>query len=157
MVISLPVDTGKLNTNCYCEVTKLCPTLWDPKTAAHQASLSLTNSWSLLKLMFFESMLPSNHLILCYPLLLLPSIFPNIRGFSNESVFASGGQNIGVSALVSVLPMNIQDCFHLGLIGWISLQIKGLSRVFYSTRIRKYQFLGAQPSHGPTLTSIHDY
>ena len=88
----------------------------------------------------------SNHLILCRPLLLTPSIFPSIRVFSNESVFASGGQNIGVSALVSVLPMNIQDCFHLGLIGWISLQIKGLSRVFSNTTIQKHQFFGAQLS-----------
>ena len=93
-----------------------------------------------------RSVMPSNHLILCRPLLLTPSIFPSIRVFSNESVFASGGQNIGVSALVSVLPMNIQDCFHLGLIGWISLQIKGLSRVFSNTTIQKHQFFGAQLS-----------
>ena len=89
---------------------------------------------------------PAISSILCHPLLLLPSIFPSIRVFSNESVFASGGQNIGVSALVSVLPMNIQDCFHLGLIGWISLQIKGLSRVFSNTTIQKHQFFGAQLS-----------
>ena len=57
-----------------------------PWTAAHQASLSITNSWSLLKLMFIESVMPSNHLILCHPLLLPPSVFPNIRVFSNESV-----------------------------------------------------------------------
>ena len=57
-----------------------------PWTAAHQASLSITNSWSILKLMSIESVMPSNHLILCHPLLLLPSIFPRIRIFSNESV-----------------------------------------------------------------------
>ena len=61
-----------------------CPTLWPPWTAAHQTSLSITNSWSLLKLMSIESVMPSNHLILCHPLLLLPSIFPSIRVFSNE-------------------------------------------------------------------------
>ena len=66
-----------------------------PWTAAHQASLSITNSQSLLKLMSIELVIPSNHLILCHPLLLLPSIFPSIRVFSNESVFATGGQNIG--------------------------------------------------------------
>ena len=97
-----------------------------PWTAAHQASLSITNSWSLLKLMSIESVMPSNHLILCHSLLLPPSIFPSIRVFSNES----GGQSIGISASASVLPMNIQDSFPLGWTGWISLQSEGLSRVF---------------------------
>ena len=90
-----------------------------PWTATQQASLSMTNSWSLLKLMNTESVLPSNHLILCCPLLLLPSIFPSIRVFSNESVLCIGGQSIGVWASTSVLPMNIQDWFPLGWTGWI--------------------------------------
>ena len=77
-----------------------------PWIAAHQASLSITNFRSLLKLMSIESVMPSNHLILCHPLFLLPSIFPNIRVFSNESAWQ--GQNIGVSASSSVLPMNTQ-------------------------------------------------
>ena len=97
-----------------------------PWTAARQASLSIANSWSLLKLMSLESVMPSNYLILCCPLLFPPSIFPSIRVFSNESVFTSGDQSIGVSASVSVLPMNIQDWFPLGWTGWISLQSKGL-------------------------------
>ena len=80
-----------------------------PLTAACQASLSITNSQSLLKLMCIALMMPSNHLILCHPLLLLPSIFPSIMAFSMSWFFASGGQSIGVSALASVLPMNIQD------------------------------------------------
>ena len=80
--------------------------------------------------------MPSNHLILCHPLLLLPSIFPSIRVFSNDS----GGQSIGVSASVSVLPMNIQDWFPLEWTGWISLQSKGLSRVFSNTTVQKHQF-----------------
>jgi len=80
-----------------------------PWTAALQASLSITNSWRLLRLMSIESVIPSNHLILCPPFLLPSSIFPSIRVFSNESVFTSGGQRIGVSASASVLPMNIQD------------------------------------------------
>ena len=79
---------------------------------------------NLLKLMSIESVMPSNHLILCHPLFLLPSIFPSIRVFSNESVFASGGQSSGASASTSVLPMDIQDWFPLGLTGWISLQSK---------------------------------
>ena len=78
-----------------------------PLTAAHQASLSITNSRSSLKLMSTESVMPSNHLILYHPLLLLHSILPSIRVFSNESFFASGGQSIGVSASASVLLMNI--------------------------------------------------
>ena len=80
-----------------------------PWTAARQAPLSMTNSQSLLKLMSIELVMPSNHLILCRPLLLLPSIFPSIRGFSNEQLFSSGGPSIGVSASASVLPVNIQD------------------------------------------------
>ena len=72
-----------------------------------------------------ESVMPSNHLILCRPLLPL-SIFPSIRVFPMSQFFASGGQRIGVSASASVLPMNIQDWFSLGLTGWISLQSKGL-------------------------------
>ena len=91
-----------LKTTFCCSVTKsrLTETPW---TAAHQASLSFTISQSLLK-----SVMPSNHLILCCPLLLLPSIFPSIRFFSNESVLSVSGQSIGVSASASVLPMNIQ-------------------------------------------------
>ena len=85
-----------------------------PWTAAHQSSLSITNSRSLLKLMSIESVMPSNHFILCCPLLLLPSVFLSIGVFSNESFLRSGGQSIGASASASVLPMNIQDWFPLG-------------------------------------------
>ena len=80
-----------------------------PWTAAHQASLSITNSPSLLKLMSIEFVMPSNHLKLCHPFLLLPSMFPSIRSFQMSQFFASGGQSIGVSASASVLPVNIQD------------------------------------------------
>ena len=98
-----------------------------PWTAARQACLSITNSRSLLKLMSIESVMPSNHLIPCCPLLLLPSIFPSIRVFSNESALRiSIGQSIGVSASTSVLPMNIQDWFPLGWTSWISLQSRRL-------------------------------
>ena len=115
-----------------------------PWTAARQASLTITNSWSLLKLMSIASVIPSNHLILCRPLLLPPSIFPSIRVFSNES---SGGQSIGVSTSASVLPMNIQDWFPLGCTGWISLQSKGLSNIFSNTTVQKHQFFSAQLSN----------
>ena len=87
-----------------------------------------------------ESVMPSNHLILCHPLLLLPSIFPSIRVFSNELLFASGGQSIGASALASVLPKNVQDWFPLGLTGLISLLSKGLWRVLSGTTVQKHPF-----------------
>ena len=77
--------------------------------------------------------------------------------FLMSQFFTSGGQSIGASASASVLPMSIQDWFPLGLTGWISLQSKGLSRVFSNTTVQKHQFFNAQPSCGSTLTSIHDY
>ena len=115
-----------------------------PWTAACQASLSIIDSWSPPKLMSIELVMPSNHLILCSPLLLLPSIFPSTRVFPMSQFFTSGGQSIG--GLASVLPMNIQDWFLSGLPGWISLQSKGISRVFSNTTVQKHQFFGVQPS-----------
>ena len=117
-----------------------------PWTAACQASQSLTISQSLLKLMSIELVMSFNHLILCRPLLLLPSIFSIIRVFSNESVFTSGGQSIAASASASVFSSNIQDWSPLGWTGWISLQSKGLSRVFSNTTGQKHQFFSTQPS-----------
>ena len=83
--------------------------------------------------------------------------FPASGSFPMSQVFALGGQNIGVSASTSVLPKNIQDWSHLGWTDWISLQSKGLSRVFPNTTVQKHQFLGARFLYSPTLTSIHDY
>ena len=214
-----------------------------PWTAARQASLSITNSQSLLKLMSIESVMPSNHLILCCPFLLLlqsfpasgsfpmswflcvwwpkywsfsfsisqfshsvmsdslrpyglqhtrppcpsstpwpwsnlcpssqwchPTIsssvisfsshlqsFPASRSFPKSQFFDSGGQSIGASALASVLPMNIQDWSTLRWTGWISLQFKGLSRVFSNTTVQKHQFFNRKLSLWSKLTSIHDY
>ena len=97
-----------------------------PWTAASQASLSFINTWSLLKLMSIELVMPSNHLILCHPRLLLPSqSFPTSGSFPMSQFFTSGGQSIGASALASVPPMNIQDCFRLGWTDLISLGIQG--------------------------------
>ena len=114
-----------------------------PQTAACQASLSITNSQSLLKLMYIKSVMPSNHLILCHPLLLPPSIFPSIRVFCNESVLCIRWPKYW-SFSFSISPSND----HSGLIslrwtGWISLQSKGLSRVFSNTTVQKHQFFGA--------------
>ena len=116
-----------------------------PWTAAGQASLSIANSQSLLKLMPIELVMPSNHFILCHPLLLTSSVIPSIMVILSQFL-ASGSQSIGVSASTSVLPMHIQDWFPLGWTGWISLQFKGLSKVFSNTRIQKHQLFSAQLS-----------
>ena len=131
-----------------CSVQSLSPVLlfvtsW---TAASQASLSITNSWSLLKLMSTESVMPSNHFILCHPLLFLSSIYPSISVFSNESALHRGGQNTGASASASVLPMNTQDLISFRM-DWLDLlQSKGLSRVFSNTTVQKHQLFSTQPS-----------
>ena len=117
-----------------------------PWTAARQASLSIINSHSLFKLMSIESVMPSNHLILCHPLLRLPSIFPSIRVFSNESALCIRWPKYW-SFIFNISPSNE----HSGLIslrwtGWISLQSKGLSRVFSNTTVQKHQFFSVQLS-----------
>ena len=117
-----------------------------PWTAAHQASLSITNSQSLLKLMSIELVMPSNHLILCCPLLLQPSIFPRIRVFSNESVLHSRWPKYW-SFSFNISPSNeYSGLISFRMDGWISLQSKGLSRVFSNTTVQKHQFFGAQLS-----------
>ena len=117
-----------------------------PWTAARQASLSITSSWNLLKLMSVESVMPSNHLILCCPRLPCLQSFPASGSFLMNHLFTSGGQRIGTSVSASVFPMNIQNWFPLGLTGLIYLQSKGLSRVFSNTTVQKHQFFGTQPS-----------
>ena len=118
-----------------------------PSTAAHQASLFINNSGSLPKLMSIESVMSSNHLIFCHPLLLPPSIFPSIRVFSNESALCIRWLKYW-SFSFNISPSNeyIQDWFPLGLTGWISLQSEGLSRVFSNTTVQKHQFFWVQLS-----------
>ena len=119
----------------------LSATPWTaPRQAAH------ANSRCPPKPMSIELVMPSNQFILYCPLLLLPSIFPSIRVFQMSQLFASGSQSIGVSASTPVLPMNTQDRSPLGWTGWISLQSKGLSRVFSNTTVQKHQFFSAQLS-----------
>ena len=118
-----------------------------PWAAAQQASLSITDSQSLLKLMSIELVMPPNNLILCCPLLLLPSIFPSIRVFPMSQFFILSGQSIGVSPSASVLPLNIQDQFPSGLTSLISLQSSPRdSQVFSNTTIQKNQFFSTQLS-----------
>ena len=116
-----------------------------PWTVARQASLSITNSRSLLKLMSIESVIPSNNLILWCPFPSCPQSFPESGSFPMSWLFISGGQTIGASASVSIFPMNIQGWFPLGLTGLIFCCPKD-SWVFLSTTIQKYQFFGAQLS-----------
>ena len=118
----------------------------NPRIAAHQASLSITNSWSSPKLMSIESRwyhpaISSSNV----PFSSCPQSLPASGSFQMSQLFAWGGQKIGVSASTSVLPMNTQDWSPLGWTGWISLQSKGLSRVF-NTTVQKHQFFGTQPS-----------
>ena len=128
----------------FSSVTQSCPTLCDPMDCStpdfpihHQLpELAQTH------VHWVSDAIQTSHPL--HPLLLPPSIFPSIRVFSNKSVFASGSQSIGVSASASILPMNIQDWFPLGLTGLISVQSKGLSRVFSNTTVQKHQFFGAQ-------------
>ena len=115
-----------------------------PWTAARQASLSFTSSWSLLKLMSLESVMPSNHLILCYALL-LPQSFPASGSFPMSWLSTSDGQSIGASVSAPALPINIQGWFLLGLIDLISFQSKGLSWAFSSTTVWRRQFFSTQP------------
>ena len=112
-----------------------------PWIAAYQASLSITKSQSSPKLLSIELVMPSSHLILCCPLLLLPPIPPSIRVIPMSQLFAWGGQSTGISALASVLPKNTSEWT-----GWISLQSKGFSRVFSNTTLQKHQFFGVQLS-----------
>ena len=127
-----------------------------PWNAAHQVSLSITNSQSLLKLMSIE--------LWCHPIISSSVIpfssclqsFPSSGSFQMSLLFASGGQSIGVSASTSVLPVNIQDWFLLGWIGLISLQSKGLSRVFTNSKVQMHQFFDAQLSLW-SISHIHTW
>ena len=121
----------------------LSATSWTP---ALQASLSVTNSWSLLKLMSIESVMASNHPILCHPLLLLPSIFPSIRVFSNESVLHIRWPNYW-SFSFSISPSNKYSGLVSFRMDWLGLlSVQGLSRVFSNITVQKHQFFGAQLS-----------
>ena len=128
-----------------------------PWIAACQASLIITNSRSSLKLMFIESVMLSSHLILCHPLLLLPSIPPSIRVFSNESSLCMRCQSTGVSHLASVLPKYTQDWNPLEWTGWIFLQPRDSQEFSPTSQFKNINSSALSFLHRPTLTSIHDY
>ena len=128
---------------CCCSVAKSCPTLCDPMDCS-TPGFPIFHYLPEFVQTHVHWVIDAIHVILCRPLLLLPSVFDNIRVFSSESVLWSDGQSIGASA--SVLPMNIQGLYPSGWTGWISLQSKGLSRAFSNTTVQKHQFFGTQPS-----------
>ena len=123
-----------------------------PWTATRQASLSFTASQCLLKFMFIALMMPSNNLILCHPFSSCLQSFPASGSFPGSQLFTSGGQSTGASA--SVLPMNIQSCFHLELTGLIFLYSQ---ESFPALQFESINSLALSFLYGPTLTSIHDY
>ena len=117
-----------------------------PWIAAHQASLYITNSRSSLRLTSIESVMPSRHLILCHTLLLLHPIPPSIRVFCNESTLLMRWPKYWSFSFSSIPSKKSQGGSPSEWTGWISLQSKGLSRVFSNTTVQKHQFSGAQPS-----------
>ena len=117
-----------------------------PWVPACQASLSISNSRRSPRLMSIESVMPSSHLILCHPLLFLPQPLPASESFPMSQLFSWGDQSTGVSALASFLPKKSQGWSPSECTGWISLQTKGLSRVFSNTTVQKHQFFSTQPS-----------
>ena len=150
----IPVFFSFSCNNQFSSVTQLCLTLCDPWTAACQASLSITSSWSLPKLMYIESVMPSNYLILCCPLLLPPSIFPNTRVFSNESALCIKRPKYW-SFNLNISPSNEYS-------GSISFRIDWLDLLAVQGTLKLPQFKSINSSalsflYSPTLTSIHDH
>ena len=129
----------------FSSVAQSCPTLSNPMNCSTPASLSITNSQSSLRLTSIESVMPSRHLILCCPLLLLPPNPPSIRVFSNESVLHMRWSEYW-SFSFSIIPSKHPGLISFRMDWWISLQSKGLSRVFSNNNKKKHQFFGAQPS-----------
>ena len=127
-----------------------------PWTTAHQASLSITNSRGLLKLMSIKLVMPSSHLILCCPLLLLPPIPPSIRVLSNESTLCMRWPKYWSFSLASVLPKNTQDWSPLGWTGWI-LQSPDSQESSPTPQFKSINSLALRFLYSPTLTSIHDH
>ena len=130
----------------FSSVTQSCSTLCDPCRLKHASFPSIINSRSVLIFISIELVMPSNHLFLCHPFASHLQSLPASRSFPMSQFFASGGQSIGVSALESVLPMNIEYWFPLGWTGWVSLQFKELSRILSNITVQMRQLFGTQLS-----------
>ena len=141
---------------CCCSVAQSFWFFATPWTAARQASLSFTISRSLIRLMSIESVMPSNHLILFCPRLLLPSIFPSTRVFSNGSALCIRWPKYWSFTLASVLPMNIQDWFPLGLTGWFPCCPRDSQESSPTAQFKAPNSSSLSLLYGPTLKSIHD-
>ena len=141
----------------FSSVTQSCLTLCNPIDCSTTGVHVHQQLQSLLKLMSIESVMPSNHLISVVPFSSCLQSFPASESFPMSQFFTSDGQSIEASVSASVLPMNIQNWFPLGLTGLISLQSTGLSRVYSNTTVQKHQFFGVSFLYSPTLRSIHDY
>ena len=139
----------------FSSVAYSCLTLCDPMKCSTPGLPVHTNSCSSPKPMSIESVMPSDHLIVYHPLLLLPSIFPSIRVFSNESALHIRWPKYW-SFSFKISPMNTQNWYPLGWNGWISLQSKGLWRVFSNTQFKSINSSVLSFLYSPTLTSIHD-
>ena len=146
IALSQKSSVPALLTFQFSSVAQSCLTLCDPMDCSTPGLLVHHQLPELAQTHVHRVVMPSSHLILCQPLLLLPSTFPRIWSFPMSQFFEPGGQSIGVSASASVLPMNIQDWFPLGWTGCISLQCKGFSRVVSNTTVQKHPFFSAQLS-----------
>ena len=142
---------------CYCSVAQLCLTLCDPMDCSMPGFPVLHSLPELLKLRSIESVMPSNHLILCCPLLLLPSIFPSIRVFSSESVLPISWPKYWSLASASVLPRNIQDWYPLGLTDWSPCCPRNSQESSPTPQVKSINSLVLSFLYSPTLTSTHDH
>ena len=141
----------------FSAVTQSCLTLWNSWDCSTPDLLVHHHLPKILKLMSVESVMPFNHLILCHPLLLPPSIFPNIKVFSSESSVHIRWQSIGVSASASVIPVNTQDWSPLGGTGWISCSPRDSQESSPIPQFKSINSSALSFLHSPTLTSIRDY
>ena len=137
----------------FISVVQSCPTL-PPHELQHARCPCPSSNPRAYSNSSIELVMPSNHLVLCRPLFSCLQSFPASGSLQMSHLFTSGGQSIRVSALASVLPMNTQDWSHLGWTGWISLQSKGLSRVFSKTTVQNHQFFDTQLS-SQSISHIH--
>ena len=142
---------------CWCSVVKLCLTLWDPMDCSTPGFSVLHDLQSLLKFMFIKSVMVSNHLIFCWPLLLLSLIFPSMRVFSNELAVCIRWPSIGASASASVLPVSFQGWLPLGLTTWSPCSCRNSQESSSALQFQNIIFSELSLLYSPALTSVHDY